>query len=69
MTKRIGNVVFIEAEDFKKCELCGNMDECRPAGPNEEMVCYDCALKDPAAMQRYEDRLFGTPVDPKDLPN
>ena len=58
MTQRIGDVVFIEDEDDKQCELCGKMEECRPAGPNQEQVCWDCANKDKAAMQRYSQRLF-----------
>lgn len=58
MTKRIGNVVIIEGEDDKRCELCGKEEECRPAGPKGEQVCWDCANKDKAAMQRYSDKLF-----------
>ena len=26
------------------CEMCGKVDECRPYGPNDEQVCYDCAM-------------------------
>jgi hypothetical protein len=58
MTQRIGNTVVIEGEDERKCELCGKMDECRPAGPNQEQVCFDCAQKNPAALERYSQRLF-----------
>jgi hypothetical protein len=59
MTMKIGDTVIIAAEDDRECELCGVMDECRPAGPNGEQVCYDCALKNPAAMHRYTERLLG----------
>lgn len=58
MTRRIGPVVIIEEEPEEPCELCGKMDELRPAGPNKERVCFDCAQKDPAAMKRYQQRLF-----------
>ena len=58
MTTRIGNAVIISDEDDRCCELCGKLAECRPAGPKQEQVCYDCALKDPAAMKRYSERLF-----------
>lgn len=58
MTQRIGNVVVIEDEPDKRCELCGEVTDCRPAGPNGEQVCHPCALKDPAAMDRYAQRLF-----------
>jgi hypothetical protein len=58
MTTRIGNVVLIAPEHDRACELCGKWTECRPAGPNQEQVCYDCGLKDPAAMERYNQRLF-----------
>ena len=28
------------------CEMCGKVDECRPYGPNDENICFDCAMKD-----------------------
>lgn len=58
MTKRLGNLVVIEGESERACELCGAWEECRPAGPHGEQVCFDCALKDPAAMERYSQKLF-----------
>ena len=58
MTKRIGDVVVIEGEPDRRCELCGKEDECRPAGPKGEQVCFECAQKDQAALKRYADRLF-----------
>jgi hypothetical protein len=58
MTMRVGNVVIIEEESDRRCKLCGKVEECRPAGPKGEQVCYDCAIKDPAAMDRYWQRLF-----------
>lgn len=58
MTTRIGNIVLIEPEEDRRCEFCGKLDECRPAGPKGEQVCYDCGMKNPGAMKRYTDRLF-----------
>ena len=37
-------VIMQEPEQF--CELCGKLDECRPYGPNDEQICFDCAMKD-----------------------
>ena len=28
------------------CEMCGKVDECRPYGPNDENICFNCAMKD-----------------------
>ena len=37
-------VIMQEPDQF--CELCGKLDECRPYGPNDEQICFDCAMKD-----------------------
>ena len=37
---------FIAAEVATVCEMCGKIDECRPYGPNDENICFDCAMKD-----------------------
>lgn len=42
----------IEREKPQQCDLCGNVAELRPYGPNGEMVCFDCGMKDPAAAER-----------------
>ena len=34
------------------CELCGTIDECRPYGPNDENICFDCAMKDEKTAER-----------------
>jgi hypothetical protein len=34
------------------CEMCGKVDECRPYGPNDENICFDCAMKDEATTER-----------------
>ncbi len=57
MTRRVGNTIYLEGEPDGTCELCGDVTELRPAGPNQEHVCLPCANKDPAAKQAYMDRL------------
>ena len=37
---------IISEEPPQACELCGKIDECRPYGPNDEQVCFECAMKD-----------------------
>lgn len=37
---------FIMQEPDTVCEMCGKVDECRPYGPNDEQICFDCAMKD-----------------------
>ena len=34
------------------CEMCGSVDECRPYGPNDENICFDCAMKDEETAKR-----------------
>jgi len=37
---------FIAPQADEMCEMCGKIDECRPYGPNDENICFDCAMKD-----------------------
>jgi hypothetical protein len=46
-----------------RCELCGAVDETRPYGPNGEEVCFDCGMKDEAAVERGFDKRFDPPGD------
>lgn len=44
------------------CEMCGKVDECRPYGPNEENICFDCAMTkcDPEQVEkRMAKHIFG----------
>ncbi len=34
----------IAPEPEQMCEMCGKIDECRPYGPNDEQICFDCAM-------------------------
>ena len=37
---------IIQEESPQACEMCGVIDECRPYGPNNEEICFDCGQKD-----------------------
>ena len=37
---------FIAPQPDEACEMCGAIAECRPYGPNNENICFDCAMKD-----------------------
>lgn len=37
---------IIQQQADEVCEMCGKVDECRPYGPNDENICFDCAMKD-----------------------
>ena len=42
------------------CEMCGKVDECRPYGPNDEQICFDCGMKDEATTRKkMESYIFG----------
>lgn len=43
---------FIAEELPQVCEMCGKLDECRPYGPNDEQICFDCAMKDEETTNR-----------------
>jgi hypothetical protein len=37
---------IIQEEPMQRCEMCGVIDECRPYGPNDEQICFECGMKD-----------------------
>lgn len=37
---------IIQEESPQACQMCGVIDECRPYGPNDEEICFECAQKD-----------------------
>lgn len=43
---------IIQEQDPECCEMCGIVDECRPYGPNDENICFECAMKDPETTHR-----------------
>lgn len=42
----------ISPESDQACEMCGIIAECRPYGPNDEQICFDCGMKDKATTER-----------------
>lgn len=51
---------FIAAESERRCELCGKLAETRPYGPKGERVCFECGMKDEAAVERGMNKyIFG----------
>ena len=48
------------------CDLCGEVAELRPYGPNGEWVCFTCGMRDQrAAIIAFKKRLDES-VEPKD---
>lgn len=43
---------FIQEQFPEACEICGIVEECRPYGPNDENICFDCAMKDEETTKR-----------------
>lgn len=59
MSEVINGIVVIKGEPDGKCELCGKIDELRPYGPNNEMICFECGMKDEATTEsKMEEHLF-----------
>ena len=51
---------IIQQQADEVCEMCGKVDECRPYGPNDENICFDCAMKDEdTARRKMERHIFG----------
>lgn len=48
----------IFVRDDQTCQLCGKVAETRPYGPNGEEVCFDCGMKDEAAVKRAFEARF-----------
>jgi hypothetical protein len=54
--ERRGNTVIMDRIDPHafdgKCAFCGREEELRPYGPDNENICFDCAMKDEATTAR-----------------
>jgi hypothetical protein len=51
---------IIAEQPPEACEMCGIIAECRPYGPNDENICFECAMKDEDTTQRkMEAYIFG----------
>lgn len=56
MSLQMVPVIRMTEEDI--CELCGDVAELRPYGPNGERVCFSCGMKDEVACRRALDLRF-----------
>lgn len=61
MTKKVGNIVHIEVEPAGVCEFCGETEELRPYGPNNERICFACAMKDEETTKKKFQKLIDGP--------
>lgn len=51
---------IIAQQPDEACEMCGTIAECRPYGPNDENICFECAMKDEdTAKRKMESYIFG----------
>ena len=48
---------FIAQQPDEVCEMCGAVDECRPYGPNDEQICFDCAMSTPESQAIAEKKM------------
>lgn len=48
---------FIAQQPDEMCELCGMIDECRPYGPNDETICFNCATRTPESKEIAERKM------------
>lgn len=56
---------FIAQQPDEVCEMCGKVDECRPYGPNNENICFDCGMKDEETTRKKMDAyIFGVSDGP-----
>lgn len=63
MSRKDEDAIIIEAERPQQCDFCGEIKELRPYGPNEECICFQCAMKDEETTNKMCDKiLFG--IDP-----
>ena len=66
MTRKVGNTVLIEETPPEECQFCGVNDELRPYGPNNEWICFDCAMKDePTALKKFRELIEGPGEKPQ----
>jgi len=43
---------YIAEEPPQACQMCGVIAECRPYGPKDEEICFECAMKDRETTER-----------------
>ena len=60
MTKKIGNMIYIQEESPSVCEECGKVAEVRPYGKDGANICFDCGMKDEdRTMNNFSVKLLG----------
>lgn len=65
MTFKRNNIVVIEAEPDRTCQICNKKAETRPYGPGGKRVCFECAMQNRAeAERRFKAVLEGGDSDP-----
>jgi hypothetical protein len=56
IAERRGNMIVLDRVDPHAfdgvCAFCSASGELRPYGPNNENICFDCAMKDEATTVR-----------------
>jgi hypothetical protein len=56
----MSNRGIIAVEPPQACELCGELKECRPYGPNGKQICFNCGMKDKEGTEKkMAEYLFG----------
>ena len=64
MVKKVGDglIVIGGNELFGACAFCKKEEDLRPFGPNDELICYDCAMKDElTAIKKFLEIINGKP--------
>lgn len=54
------NITIIDGTQHAKCQMCGEVEELRPYGPNGMFVCFDCAMKDESEASRQFEKLLNS---------
>jgi hypothetical protein len=60
--ERMGNTIVLDRrQPFPgNCQMCGHFNDLRPYGPNNENICFDCAMKDePTTRRKFYELLNG----------
>lgn len=56
--EKVKVVYRIEATEPGTCDLCGEIAELRPYGPNGENICFQCGMKDEESTRRAFEKVL-----------